>query len=371
MPISTVKNELFKTGPISFSGLKSSFGGSQNDVKFSSYYRNTDKNELDPIVPDATENQTVSADVSGGPITLSSFRGTIERYDIIQTGLNSDLDLDLSTIWNGNLDKNIIKKVTIDGTCYATNTSKYGVEMNDVIHNLDFEVTDNGAIYGSGGIPNNGNGGGALYLKNTTTLTSKTREIRIKLNANAKIWSGGGAGGRGNSGNSGPRLSCSDSYNYNRSVSTGGGGSRNCPDTSCNSGGSATSCNPNDTRSRCRGASPRSGESGYVCAGNWTLNCSVTTYYNTQGNGGNGGNGGVGRGYNTISSSLSGNSGNSGNTNSCGGSTSRGYDGNPGSSGGDWGQDGGGGKRGAAITGTKYNIIGKTTTNFKGSVIDL
>lgn len=524
MSITVSKTPLFEgNDPIKFSELSSTFkNGTQSNIKFSEYKRNTDREVENPIVPDATENESIAAVENN--LKISSYRGSIKSYDITQSGTDATLDLGLESNWNGNLNRNIIKKASITGICHATSTSNYGVKLDAETYNLDIDIS--GAIYGEGGTPgapgrstitggsesqisntttyslisvtryfnpstgdhystttqgtaapsgyipegtlcsvystqapgtipifnadgagrpnsgimgyayerssppsvpyitiyalSNGSdtmwstqtsegsytllrtefyaptqalsivttstiinpgvvettqpttssdGGGALYVRNTTTRTSDSATIDIRLNSNAKVWAGGGAGESGSAGQSGPRLSCNSTSSVNRSVSTGGGGSRNCPGNPCPSGYKKKSCNPTDTRKRCRGSSPRRGESGYVCAGNWSVRCTRNTSFNTQGSGGNGGAGGPGRGYSTLNNSIAGASGNSGSSANCNGGTSTGSAGNSGSSGGEWGEPGGGtsgGKKGIAIVGAKYKISGSSTNNLKG-----
>lgn len=367
MPTSVSKTPLFTgSNPVRFSDLSSTFkDGSQKDIKFSDYKRVIDREDTNPVVPDATENEGISA--TDNNLKISGYRGSIKRYDLTQTGTNAALDLGSNAIWNGNLNRNIIKSAKIEGICHATSTANYGLKLEAETYNLDVDIS--GQIYGQGGTPPNGNGGGALYIRNLTTRSAKSSIINVSLNSTAKVWAGGGSGRPGNPGFAGPLLYCWYNSNYSRSVSTGGGGSRGCPDWSCNSGGSASGCNPNDVRARCRGASPRRGESGYVCAGNWTLNCSISSYYNAQGSGGSGGLGGPGRGWSNFNTTLVGTAGNSGNSASCSGGTSTGNSGNPGFAGGEWGEDSVG-KKGPAITGNPsyYKIRGDSTTNFKGSI---
>lgn len=713
MPTSISKNELFKSGPISFSELQKNLGGSPDDVKISKYLRDVDPENATPYVPDATENEEIPSIPED--VKVSNYRNMINSYEILQNGTDQNLDLSENIIideetetvsgytgpWNGNLGKNIIKKLTIDGECGSLSVGKPAVSMIGEMSNVNFEVTDNGSVYGAGGkfgnsgdapqtsirtasiyhvfnnasdqtftntstggikveivnasgpdglklngdvtsyaalylakhykiifdnpyldtnytiLPTNigdytagggygkpavegigdkttngfriwfkrtvapgpggvnantyirscliqtegkssgkitpitfnltsssfsdgdlittpfllqssggqnltpqlswslqglpsgvsvnryeiyledlstsnsfrhwelenispsvnnisqgqntvplgativptdygtgvnngagyagptiiageihhyrltvkailngspstptaalefyagsgtvipdknpvtnptvttvvtgagvnelgtaggpgGPGGMALYLNNVSNRSSESSKIKVKLNQNAKIWAGGGGGAGGFPGKNGPVITCISTFTFSNSPSTGGGGSRNCPsDSPCPSGSSQVSCNPNDVRSRCRGSSPRRGESGYVCAGNWTRTCQTTSSNLSQGLGGSGGVGGSGRGYQNFSNPLTGTQGTSGTQNSCSGSTSKGNPGNPGSSGGDWGQDGGGvggGKRGAALTISKYNMIGKTTINLKGSIIEV
>lgn len=713
MAITTTKNELFTSGPISFSSLQSNLGGSQNNIKFSTYIRNTDPDEPNPIVPDATENENISAYSEN--LRVSDFRNMINRYEITQTG--NDANLNLSEIknineqtgqvieyvgpWNGNLHRNVLKKISVTGNCYATTPGRFGAEIFSDISNLDFEVTDTGAIYGAGGQPGNagsapqtavrttslyhefnnasdqtlsneatggikvevinpngpdglklngdvttstalykakhyrvifenayldtnytilvsavseytagggygknvvegigdkqtdgfriwfkrtvapgggvnantyvrsfliqtegnssasitpvtfslsstdfldgdniplkhylpsagganhtpqlswslsglpdgvsvssydvyledlstpnsfrhwdlenisasvtsitsgqtslpllasivpndygkalsnkigydgpnppsgerhhyrltvraslsgspskpvakldfyagtgtlipdknppthpekgsivvgagvnelgeiggpgGDGGGALYINNLSTSGSENSKIRIKLNDNAKIWGGGGGGGGGKPGKNGPAITCYSTFTFTTSPSNGNsGGTRTCPGNDNCPYGSSIGCNPNDVRSRCRGSSPRRGESGYVCAGNWTRTCQYTSSNLTQGLGGSGGSGGVGRGYANINVALTGSIGSAPNTNSCSGATSSGTEGTPGGTGGEWGESG---EKGGSIAGKagpsmiiskqKYYLRGDNTRNIKGPI---
>jgi len=367
MPISVSKTPLFEgNDPIKFSELSSTFkDGTQTNIKFSEYKRNTNLDVENPTVPDATENEAIAPTENN--LKISSYRGSIKSYDITQTGTDETLDLGLESTWNGNLNRNIIKRASIAGTCYATSTNNYGVKLEAETYNLDLDIS--GEVYAEGGRPSSPDGGGALYVRNTTTRTADTATIDVRLNSNAKVWAGGGAGSSGNPGQSGPLLRCNATSTVNRSVSTSGGGSTNCPGNPCPSGYTKRSCNPTDTRARCRGSSPRSSESGYVCAGNWSVSCTRNTTFNRQGSGGNGGAGGPGRGYSTLNNSIAGTSGNSGSSANCNGGTSTGSAGNSGSSGGEWGEPGGGtsgGQKGIAITGNKYRISGSSTNNLKG-----
>ena len=373
MPTSVSKTELF-TGnvPIKFSDISKSFGsGSETNIRLSEYKRNTDVTAESPIVPDATENQAIPS--TDQNFRLSGFRNTIKQYSVTQTGVDSTFDLGQSTIWNSNLNRNIIKKVSVEGTCHASTTDNYGLSINNEAYNLDLQIS--GSIYGQGGTLSSPNGGGALYVKNTTTRSASTTVINISLNSTGKIWAGGGAGSSGSSGNAGPQISCSSTNYFTTSNPFTGGRSladaqpgRSCRNT--RDGATWYAANPNSNRGRCRGGGARSGSAGYQCSPFWTVYCQQTSYYSVQGGGGNAGSGGVGRGWSTINSSLDGNAGNSGNSASCGGSSSTGNPGNSGSKGGDWGEDSTGGKKGAAITGNPlyYRLKGDTTTNFKGSI---
>ena len=530
MPTSVSKTVLFTgNAPIKFSDLSSTFrDGKKQNIKFSDYKRDTNRDTTSPVIPDATENEGISA--ADTDLRVSGFRNCVTSYDVVQTGTDATLDLGSSTLWNGNLNRNIIKKASIEGICHATATSNYGVKLEAETYNLDIDIS--GQIYGEGGTPgapksstivpgtvntttnttvyniipvtryfnastgdhysttsqgtaapsgyvsegtlcqvystqapgttaiynadgagrpNSGimgyayigsapsvsyvtiyaltngsdtmwstatsegaytllrtefyaptqaftqtttttsttpgskvvvppppsttsDGGGALYVRNATTRTSASTKIDISLNSTARVWAGGGAGRSGNDGFAGPAISCSATNNFTTSNPFTGGRSLADakPGRSCRrsrSGATWYAANPNSTRTRCRGGSPRRGESGYQCSPHWTVYCKQTNYYTVQGNAGFGGSGGVGRGWSTFNSSIDGNPGNPGNSSSCGGSSSTGNRGNPGSIGGEWGEDSSG-KKGPAIVGnpTYYRLRGDSTTNFKGSI---
>ena len=372
MPTSVSKTVLFTgNAPIKFSDLSSTFrDGKKQNIKFSDYKRDTSLDATSPVVPDATENEGIStADTN---LKISGFRNCVTSYDVVQTGTDATLDLGSSTLWNGNLNRNIIKKASIEGICHATTTSNYGIQLEAETYNLRMNISGN--VYGEGGTLQSPNGGGALYVRNTTNRSAKTTLIDISLNSTARVWAGGGAGTTGNAGFAGPAISCSSTNTFTTSNPYTGGRSLADakPGRSCRrsrSGATWYAANPNSTRTRCRGASPRRGESGYQCSPHWTVYCKQTNYYTVQGNAGFGGSGGVGRGWSTLNSSIDGNPGNPGNSSSCGGSSSTGNRGNPGSRGGEWGEDSSG-KKGPAIVGNPsyYRLRGDSTTNLKGSI---
>lgn len=253
-----------------------------------------------------------------------------------------------------------------------------GTSVNDIVPDLNpptnrdiFDVVTGAGVneLGSNGGPG-GSGGGALYVNNVRSSNADSAKVSVKLNPNAKIWAGGGGGSGGGPGKNGPVITCnSTTFFFNYPTSTNG--VRNCPgNDNCPSGSNDAGClaQAGDVRTDCRGSSPRRGESGYVCAGNWVRACQFTSSNLAQGLGGSGGAGGVGRGFANINSSLEGVTGSSPTSESCG-AVSTGQAGTPGSSGGEWGENGGGrigGKRGPAIIGRKYAITGSTTNNLKG-----
>lgn len=371
---------------ISFRALQENFGGNTNNVKFSTYKRNTDVDETNPIMPDATENAAVPT--TDSDLSASKLRDTIKEYYIVQTGSNTDFDISGQT-WNSNLGKNIIKRAKIDGTCSASATSADGATFNATAYNMNIEVS--GYIYGDGGAGgsansgNGGDGGDALYVNNTSARTAESAKVKVKVNSNGRIWAGGGGGAGGFKGASGSNLACF--FNSNYTFETYRGDARN-PSRACNrtncvstrevSGvtGNYTSHNcdgQGNDRSRCRGNQER----GQTCKEVYNKTC----YYRhdftvAAGTGGNGGNGGAGQGSNRTK--ADGNAGNAGNTNNCGanGNSSTGAKGNTGGAGGDWGAAGGnttnanGGAAGRAIykgNGNTYNVVGASANTVKGA----
>ena len=321
----------------------------------------------------------------------SQLRDSIVEYNITQSGTDEELEFAPTNVptWNNNLSKNVNKKMSVEGTIYADQTSKYALTFSTgEYNNLTIDVPNGGKIYGEGGAAGGGNGGGALYVKNTASYDN----VSITIGSNGQIWAGGGGGRNGNSGNRGGTINCYANSLYNASYfvdadrhyngSTAGNA---CQTTNNRPSGAYSinvqSANPTSLRNRCRGGNIRAGHGwnpnnfyGYQCSPGWSLLCQARVPNNVSGgNGGNGGSGGVGQGFSNQGGPGSGNSGNSGNTRRCNttGATSTGNSGNSGSSGGTWGVSGGGGggsagfallRRGATIN------SGQSSNNVKGQV---
>ena len=102
----------FSSGSISFSSLRNTFKEvSSGSVKASELTRNTNISEKNPIVPDATENSSVS---SSNNLKISQFRDTIKYYYITQSGTDTNFNIS-SQSWNSNLSKNIKKWMYMNG----------------------------------------------------------------------------------------------------------------------------------------------------------------------------------------------------------------------------------------------------------------
>jgi len=397
MSITNTQTKYFTSGEIKFSAIRDTFGDlAGTDVRASDYLRNAGDDvdweapgqtkTISPRVPDATENADVSTSTDW---EVSDLRDSIVEYNVVQDASTSDEELEFADTnvptWNNNLSKNVNKKMSVEGTIYANEVSKYALTFSDgEYNNLTIDVPDGGKIYGEGGAAGGGNGGGALYVKNTASYDN----VSVTLGSNGQIWAGGGGGDHGTDGNSGSSISCFTNSSHNASYNQGGRNyDSNAAQSACTSASPSgsydvqvTTATPTSVRSRCRGGSFRSGQGwnstnkyGYACSPSWSVGCSSKIANNIGGGtGGTGGNGGVGQGFSNQSAPGSGNSGNSGNTNTCAttGAASVGNDGNSGSSGGTWGVGASnGGNAGFALLkqGTAINQ-GQTANNVKGPV---
>ena len=397
MSITNTQTKYFTSGEIKFSAIRDTFGDlAGTDVRASDYLRNAGDDvdweapgqtkTISPRVPDATENADVSTSTDW---EVSDLRDSIVEYNVVQDASTSDEELEFADTnvptWNNNLSKNVNKKMSVEGTIYANEVSKYALTFSDgEYNNLTIDVPDGGKIYGEGGAAGGGNGGGALYVKNTASYDN----VSVTIGSNGQIWAGGGGGDHGTDGNSGSTLSCFTNSNHNASYNQNGrnyesGRASNACISAAPSGSYdvvVTTATPTSVRSRCRGGSFRSGQGwnstnkyGYACSPSWSVGCSSKIANNIGGGtGGTGGNGGVGQGFSNQSAPGSGNSGNSGNTNTCAttGAASVGNAGNSGSSGGTWGVGASnGGNAGFALLkqGTAINQ-GQTANNVKGPV---
>ena len=175
MPTSVSKTVLFTgNAPIKFSDLSSTFrDGKKQNIKFSDYKRDTNRDTTSPVIPDATENEGISA--ADTNLRISGFRNCVTSYDVVQTGTDATLDLGSSTLWNGNLNRNIIKKASIEGICHATATSNYGVKLEAETYNLNIDIS--GQIYGEGGTP--GAPGSSTIIPGSVNTTTNTTVYNI------------------------------------------------------------------------------------------------------------------------------------------------------------------------------------------------
>ena len=378
MATNVTKTSHFTSGagnPISFSEIRAAYGGSTNNIKASTYLRNTGSDvdwddestiaTLTPRVPDATENSDVSLNDDW---TVNSLRDTISKYVVTQSSENTELDYSASdsSTWNSNLSKNVPKDFNVNGTVKSDSTSDDALVFDGDLYNLDINVS--GAIYGEGGAKDS-DGGDALYVNNTYTQSN----VKLKINSNGKIWSGGGGGTDGTNGTVGSNLSC---YNYNFYNTNSG----------CGSNTTLTQNPAGNIRGRCRGGSYRRGQTwnqynrtGYHCGNSSLYGCRGKTNNTVSGGPrGNKGTGGAGKGFSNLNIEMTasphiGNPGNSGGTNVCNvnGNSSTGNSGNKGNGAGDWGQSSTNTSGGKAIQKKGVQVFGKSSNTVKGSIIDI
>lgn len=338
-------------GSFKFGDLRSRFGFSSNSsIKASQLVRDTSNSSTNPNIPDCTENQNIpTSTFAGSNWKISNFRNSTRFYYVDQSGtdLNSEVlsGASVGQRWNGNLEKNILKYYTVNGTVASNSPNSAALTLNGTAYNMTVQVT--GQVLGAGGpgaSSGSGRSGGTAIYSNANQTT------RIVLISSGRVYGGGGGGASGSAGTAGADGYCD---NFDEAV---------------NSRFSYTKCaeSPNQSyECAIRGYSQSSANWDSCCKtrrgcaeANWGIKC-WNNYTVSGGSAGNGGTGGTGIGYNN--SNRSGTSGNSGGAASACGATS-GNAGNSGALGGDWGAPGGnttagnGGSAGAAVAGRNYTV---------------
>ena len=340
MAIQISATQYFSSGAISFSAMRNTFrlNNPTGTISASELLRNTDVTDPDRVLPDATENSDVATTTDW---KTSQIRDSIKFYNVTQPSGDTNINFDIDGLsWNSNLDKNVVKKMNIQGICGSNTTNTAAALMDDVAHNLTIDVS--GDIFGCGALavtddnnPDGFDGGDALDV-----ITSGNN-VSVNVQSTARIYGGGGGGEHGNEGGAGQPGICFD-YIFG-TVSSGCGFCGDCSDLGagyekyggCTSTGQ---CN---------------------CVGWWfwsrclsnTLSAAQCRKQDPQtvagGTGGAGGDGGRGRGFNYQSGSLAGATGSDGLPfGGCGGFTGtiteggQGNIGETGGTGGDWGENG-------------------------------
>ena len=363
----------FTSGAISFSAMRNTFrlNNPTGTISASELLRNTDTTNIDPILPDATENIDVA---TTSDWKTSQIRDSIKFYNVTQPSGDTNINFDIDAqAWNGNLARNIVKKLNLEGTCGSNSTSLRAAQVDQGANNLTIDVS--GDIFGCGADPtttgpDGADGGDALGI------TGGGNNIKVNLQSTARIYGGGGAGEHGAQGATGQSGTCFD-YIFG-TVASGCGFCGDCSNLGAGYerfGGCANA-------------------GGCNCGGWWFWSGCASTILTTAecrkqdpqtvagGAGGTGGDGGRGRGFNFQSGSLAGASGGAGSAFSgCSGFTGTiasggtGATGETGASGGEWGLSGGdtantgdGGDAGAAIFPSGISVTGSINSNtIKGS----
>ena len=185
MAFTVSKDTSFASGSISLSAMRNKF----LPLRQSGQISLSELNRLTGLgfglsnggVGDATENSNISTTFSN--MKFSGYRNSITHYKVIQSGTDTNVDID-NLNWNNNLGKNIIKEFIVNGTCGSTDTSLAAATFNAAAFNLSFFI--NGSIEGAGGAGgtvssrNGGNGGNALSVTQTSNAgTNQTNQIKI------------------------------------------------------------------------------------------------------------------------------------------------------------------------------------------------
>ena len=274
MAVNTTQTKYFQNigvgaDQLRFSQIATTMGldGSSN-IRFGDYRRKTgadevfadvdgspdEKNAATAIVPDSEENRTCGVDLGGiseaNNHKVSSLKNMIKRWDVSYTGgstsertLHAGGNVVGDANWGNNLDRNIPKRFTIDGSTYkASSTSQHALFFSDEALNLEFKFQGTTAkgkegAGGSSGGGNGGSAGSALYLRNNTNRTTgNAKTIKLDISNNSLIAGGGGGGGGGNSGNISGTQICQVGSSNNH---TSGSWRRSCPSSCrpCNHGG--------------------------------------------------------------------------------------------------------------------------------------
>ena len=340
MAISVTKSgPYFTSGAISFSAMRNTFrlNNPTGDISASELLRNTDTTNTDPILPDATENDDVATTTNW---KTSQIRDSIKFYNVTQPSGDTNVNLDIDAqAWNGNLGRNIVKKMNLQGICGSNSTSLRAAQVDQTAHNLTIDVS--GDIFGCGADatttgPDGADGGDALGI------TGGGNNIKVNLQSTARIYGGGGAGEHGAQGATGQSGTC---FNYIfGQVASGCGFCGDCSNLGAGYENYA-GCN-NVGGCACGGWWFWSGCANYTRS---TAECRKQDPQTVAGGaGGTGGDGGRGRGFNFQSGSLAGASGGGGSAFAgCSGFVGTitpggtGSNGETGASGGEWGASGG------------------------------
>ena len=108
-------------------------------ISASELLRNTDTTNTDPILPDATENDDVATTTDW---KTSQIRDSIKFYNVTQPSGDTNVNLDIDAqAWNGNLGRNIVKRMNLQGICGSNSTSQRAAQVDQTAHNLTIDVS--------------------------------------------------------------------------------------------------------------------------------------------------------------------------------------------------------------------------------------
>ena len=188
MAISVTKSgPYFTSGAISFSAMRNTIrlNNPTGQISASELLRNTDTTNTDPILPDATENDDVATSTDW---KTSQIRDSIKFYNVTQPSGDTNVNLDIDAqAWNGNLGRNIVKKMNLQGICGSNSTSLRAAQIDQTAHNLTIDVS--GDIFGCGADatttgPDGADGGDALGI------TGGGNNLKVNLQSTGRIYAG-------------------------------------------------------------------------------------------------------------------------------------------------------------------------------------
>lgn len=320
------------SGQISFSDIRTEFGGGTGQISFADFYRGAAANKVRNNAANNPTTNLAAGVPTSGQLAVSSFysqaRGFKKTYSAGATSQNGNV------IFGDDWAVDYPKDITINSGVElgTTNTGDWALELNSGAAGT-ITVNNAGTITGAGGAANSGAGGDAIRVNCSNVTITNTGTIR----------GGGGGGGRGGNGGTG---------------GTGGQGKTDFCDGVCTGGTRNCSAEGDGCPGSYCGYSTSQGDYcwNYLGAGgmgSFIYCCTTPTLViysgGAGGSGGSGGNGGVGIGYSQArtggSGGSAGSAGSAGGTNAGaggtggsggtggGGSTSYGAAGSSGSSG--------------------------------------
>ncbi len=203
---------------VKFSQLRNTFRvkNPTGTIKASELLRVTSKSNMDPVVPDSTENTSIATTVNW---KVSQFQNSRKYYMIETSGTSSSTINIESLAWNSNFNKNIRKWYYIKHDCESLNPNQPVFRINSEVVNFTLDLQ--ARVHAAGGLRggevpssssfnwpnsniNGGPGGNAVEMNSI----GNSNNYGVWLRSNAELFAGGGGGGRGEEGTAGPDGAC-------------------------------------------------------------------------------------------------------------------------------------------------------------------
>jgi len=203
---------------VKFSQLRNTFRDKNpaGTIRASELRRRTSKTNMDPVVPDSTENTPIATTTNW---KVSQFQNSRKYYKIDTSGTSTSTINIGGLAWNSNMNKNIRKWYYIKHDSESLNPNQPAFNINEEIVNFTLDLQAD--VHGAGGLrggevpssssfnwPNStthgGPGGDAVQM----TGTANSNNFGIWLRSASELFAGGGGGGRGGGGAVGPDGPC-------------------------------------------------------------------------------------------------------------------------------------------------------------------